>query len=182
MGPRRSARRQQASRRFDPVAVDHAAPGPNEEPGDHSHALVSQDRLYQPLHEGRIALDVIVDQNDDRRRSPLDAPVHASGEPIVAIQLDELDSWEAVTDQRSGPVRRAVVDDDHAVFDGLGSEALEAAFEEVTPVPRRNDDIDRCAHEAKTALSLGSAVVIWEARRRECPAGTDRIRRMPWKI
>jgi hypothetical protein len=63
-------------------------------------------------------------------------------------------------------VCRAVVHDDHAMVDGLALEALQTPLEELAPVPRRNDDVDRRVYEFASTTARPQASGLNRTRRR----------------
>ena len=108
--------------------------------GDQPDALVRK-RLEHPLHEVRLADDVVVDEDDTPAVSTASTPrLTARPKPRFSSLPQHPDAGKACGDRLCRAVGGGVVNDQDVVLDRLPFEARERLQKELTGIPGRNHD------------------------------------------
>jgi len=115
--------------------------GLQEHSGGHRDAAAGVEGVAEALQELRLALDVVVQQDERVSLRLHHATVDRSAEADVRVQANEADARRCA-DDLGRSVGRAVVDHDDLVRDGLPLERPEQRGDEVGAVERRDDDGD----------------------------------------
>jgi hypothetical protein len=113
-----------------------------------SHRGVVLERSDQTLDEVGTAIHVVVEQHHDLARPGGDAAVACLGEASVVLEALEIDLRPFAAKTLAGVVGRAVVDDDHAVPDGLRAQVAKAAEGELVAPVGDDHHVDRRRHRA----------------------------------
>jgi hypothetical protein len=147
-------------------AVDPLLVGADEQRRDGADRGVRLQRRDEALEEVRPAVDVIVEQHDHAAGTRAGARVRGHRERPVLGQRDDLDLRKLARHRRARIVRRAVVDEDHAMDDRLAPQVLETARREVVAPVGGDDDVDgqdrgivasaRCPAGCATSASTSS--------------------------
>jgi hypothetical protein len=127
---------------LDAVGVHRVPPRHDQQPCGHAHARVGAQRGHQALDEVRVALHVVVHEHDVLGGAGAYPGVDRAREAEVLLEADHQRGRETFRDQLGGAVLGAVVHHDRAVLHRLCGECLEAARDEIAPVPGRDDDLD----------------------------------------
>ncbi len=122
---------------------------------EHQRRRGAQERVRregrgQALEEVRLAIDVVVEQDDDLAVARVSPAVARLGEAAALVERNDPDLRMGLADPSRCAVARAVVHQDDLVENGLRDEVAQAARGELVAVARDDHHVDRWRHRGSS--------------------------------